>query len=1232
MGAGMPMVSQSSSLDSFQSGSSDAAQAQTYVDENFSSSDDNTTAVQIIVTGDNVLSKSSLLEQIRLQEAIRSNETVGPTLANDSTVGVVSAVAMAADRMEQAESLKARGEKLEERGSSLKARGEKLQERSAALNESKKALEQQGADLKARGSELEQRGERLKERADSLNESKAQLEADAQALKERADSLNESKAQLEADAQALKERADSLNESKAQLEADAQALEERADSLNESKAQLEADSQALEERAQSLNESKKELEQRRQELQLRAQEINHTKAALEERKSEIERREAELEAAIEAGNLTDAEIEQRRKQLAADKAELANDTAALGKKVAELTADQRALKEDANEIESKAATLKADKQALEERGATLEEKGNALKADQQKLEERGVALEEKGNALKADQQKLEERGVALEEKGNALKADQQKLEERGAALEEKGNALKADQQKLEERGAALKEEQARLEAESQELKERGESLKNDSEALKADQRALENASARLKADQRELQNQSTSLSLEKQRSIIESSNESEIETATDAVLGGTNSSTDRSGAFAFMPTSYEPGDTTANATMLMATQTGEGGMEGTASDRLIESQNAIQAIAHDQFGADSAHVFGAGIIADETEQSMTDSMIIVGPLALLFVLAVLIIAYRDLLDILIGLVGIGLVLIWTFGFMGWADIAFNQLFIAVPVLLIGLSIDYAIHVFMRHREERERVHGVRRSMGSALSGIAVALVLVTATAVIGFLSNLTSSVPPIREFGIVSSVGITAALLVFGLFVPALKSELDSFFEARGISRQKRAVGTGGGVLSTVLSGGATAARKAPYLVLLVAVLITAAGGIGATQVDTSFNQEDFLAEDPSGVIADLPEPFAPSEYHAKSSLDFVNDQFLREDSGVNILIRGDMTDPQSLSAIDRAAENASDQPAAATLSNGESDIKSPITVMQTVAAENETFNETFTAADTDGDEIPDRNVEAVYDSLYATAPDRAGGVLQRTDDGYQAAVLSVTVSGDASGQAITDQFRGVADVVESTDGDLSATATGQPIVFNIVQDQLMDTVIESLLLTLGATFLFLMFIYRYLYGSATLGFVTLLPVLFSVAWILGTMYLLGISFNVITGLITSLTIGLGIAYSIHLSERYSLELGPNVSAWDALRTAVTGTGGALLGSAATTVGGFGVLAVAILPPLRQFGIITGLTIIYAFLASVVVLPSLLVVWTRLFGPSDAFEVKSRTTFESGDEGPMIDD
>jgi predicted RND superfamily exporter protein len=118
-------------------------------------------------------------------------------------------------------------------------------------------------------------------------------------------------------------------------------------------------------------------------------------------------------------------------------------------------------------------------------------------------------------------------------------------------------------------------------------------------------------------------------------------------------------------------------------------------------------------------------------------------------------------------------------------------------------------------------------------------------------------------------------------------------------------------------------------------------------------------------------------------------------------------------------------------------------------------------------------------------------------------------------------------------------------------------------------------------------------------------------MALVGIPFNILTGMITSLTVGLGVAYSIHLSERYNQELERADSMWEAMHTAVTGTGGALLGSAATTVGGFGVLAFAILPPLQQFGIITGLTIIYAFLASVLVLPSLLVVWTRWFGPEE---------------------
>ena len=278
---------------------------------------------------------------------------------------------------------------------------------------------------------------------------------------------------------------------------------------------------------------------------------------------------------------------------------------------------------------------------------------------------------------------------------------------------------------------------------------------------------------------------------------------------------------------------------------------------------------------------------------------------------------------------------------------------------------------------------------------------------------------------------------------------------------------------------------------------------------------------------------------------------------------------------------------------------------------MQSVAADNETFNATFTQADTNGDGVPDQNVEAVFDDLFATAPNEAAGVIHRADgDSYEAVRMVISVEGGTSGGAVTTQMRDIAGTVDS-DG-LTATATGQTILFKIVQDQLLDTVIESLLITLVAVFAFLMFTYRITEGSASLGAFTLLPVVMSVSWILGTMYLLDIPFNILTGMITSLTVGLGVAYSIHLSERYNQELERAETMWDAMETAVTGTGGALLGSAATTVGGFGVLAFAILPPLQQFGIITGLTIIYAFLASVLVLPSLLVVWTKYFGPEHA--------------------
>jgi predicted RND superfamily exporter protein len=862
--------------------------------------------------------------------------------------------------------------------------------------------------------------------------------------------------------------------------------------------------------------------------------------------------------------------------------------------------------EQAQKVQATAAEVQQLNATVQQEQAALAELGASLDARSQTLNETTVALRSALDTLRADTNA--DVRAAFEEVSTETAVEF--TEEDYATFQRAADQLRnATSQQDAKRAYELGTEGV-LADQFQDLNERSKTLEERKTALGEQAAELDNLAGTLQEQRATLQNASRA-SLDEQLTQLESMNASQIDATVEAVLSGDGQS---SGALAFMPTYYEPGETTTNATMLLVTQQSSGSAAGgAASDAVVDAQLAMEDLAKQTIDSTEVLVFGSGIISEEINASMSDSLLIVGPLALLFVFLALAIAYRDVIDIVLGLFGIGAVLVWTFGFMGWAGIAFNQLFVAVPVLLIGLSIDYAIHIFMRHREERHNDDTPSTATGAmkvALTGVGVALTWVTATTVIGFLSNLSSPVPPIQDFGVVSAVGITAALLVFGVLIPALKLEIDSFLEGRGWDRKKRAFGTGGGRFSDVLSVGATAARKAPFAVLLLAVVLSGAAAFGGAQVDTTFNQEDFLAEDPADWQKDLPEPFAPGEYSAKQNLEYVNQNFLRQDSQAQILVEGDLTDPGALAGINAGVDAAGSSPVSKKLSNGEANIRGPVSAIQQAATNNEAFAETVAAADPDNDGIPEENLDTVFAELFTVAPQQAAGVIQRTDGGeYVAGRLIISTSGTASGSDVTSEMRAVANDIES-EGSLTATATGQTILFKIVQDQLLNTVIESLLITLVAVFAFLMLTYRLTEGSATLGAVTLLPVVFSVTWILGTMYLLDIPFNILTGMITSLTVGLGVAYSIHLSERYNQELERTNSMWTSMNRAVTGTGGALLGSAATTVGGFGVLAFAILPPLRQFGIITGLTIIYAFLASVLVLPSLLVIWTRYIGPT----------------------
>ena len=65
------------------------------------------------------------------------------------------------------------------------------------------------------------------------------------------------------------------------------------------------------------------------------------------------------------------------------------------------------------------------------------------------------------------------------------------------------------------------------------------------------------------------------------------------------------------------------------------------------------------------------------------------------------------------------------------------------------------------------------------------------------------------------------------------------------------------------------------------------------------------------------------------------------------------------------------------------------------------------------------------------------------------------------------------------------------------------------------------------------------------------------------------------------------------------------IRSTTRHTGGALAGSAFTTMAGFGSLVTSNLTPFQQFGEVTFWAILFALLGSLLLLPSMLVIWDR---------------------------
>ncbi|PAU84928.1 RND transporter [Halorubrum salipaludis] len=646
-----------------------------------------------------------------------------------------------------------------------------------------------------------------------------------------------------------------------------------------------------------------------------------------------------------------------------------------------------------------------------------------------------------------------------------------------------------------------------------------------------------------------------------------------------------------SGALA---TDFNPTSASASASITVVSHDVPAGF---SDDDLQQVQTEIRSIAADQPGEITA--FGTGVTNAETANVIGDSLTIVMPVVVLLLLLFLAVAYRDPIDLSLGLLSLLMTVIWTFGFLGFSGIPFNQQMISVPVLLLAVGVDFGIHIINRYREEAVAGYEATEAMREANNQLMIAFVIVTVTTVFGFGANVISDLTPIRNMGIASGIGIIFTFLIFGLFLPAAKLEVDKLREKYNVPEFNSApISSEDSAIGKILTFPAQVSKYAPVAFIIVLLVTGGMAAVYGSGVDTSFETEDFLPpEEQPDYVTGLPEPFAPSEYTVTETINLLEDRFsTNQDQSVKLYVEGNFEEGHALAALDDPNDDASG--ALAVGDGGSAQPTSIVTVIQSHAEQDPEFAELVARNDIDNDGIPDRNLDRIYDELFASsAGERAEQYL--TPDRRSAQVDYAIDSSASQSEAAVDA-RAFAE-----DFRFETTATGQLVVFDAVTDIIFDSAIQGLIIAMGLTGIFLIIAYAVLEGKPLLGIVNLFPILIAIAFLLGTMRFLGMSLNALTATILSISIGLGIAYSVHATHRFIDEFNAGSDAQESMIITLSGTGGALLGSMLTTSLGTGALALAITPVLGDFGLLMAISVVYSFVFTIIALPPAVLLWER---------------------------
>ena len=639
-------------------------------------------------------------------------------------------------------------------------------------------------------------------------------------------------------------------------------------------------------------------------------------------------------------------------------------------------------------------------------------------------------------------------------------------------------------------------------------------------------------------------------------------------------------------------------------------------------------------------------------VSREVQSSM--SLIVLMGIAILVLLWL---SLRRISDVAIVAISLGGALLWMQGLIGHVSnfsdglgiqiISRSQFSNLLPILVLALGIDDSLHALHRYKEERKNGADPNAAAKVTISKVGRAIMLTSLTTIAAFASNLFSDIAALRSFGIEAALGVLAAFILTGIWAPLMRLSVDEWLDKRGRlwPENKDQLNL---IPASWLSATTTwvAANRNKWAVLGLACLITIPAAIGMASLEGDFKVEDFLDESSDMAVA----------------VNIVNERFSDEGEPAEILIEGDILNPDVYRAIDETRMNLNRQgdglvDKVTRTPNGMVDlhgIDELVIALTASLIENSTPfeqvgwnksspNHGVGCSDNGAPfflpNLDDRGCLTFFFgflSIYGVPPTQTIPQIPPSlvalyiypDQNLNHSSPHLTTEGNPPTYSRTllrfgvtnpENFVMMHPFLERLANDLSPFTnltegefrvrgslddafedkenpvswvmwTGKPITRFVAADAMQSQMQSSLVL--GALFVILTLWWGF--RSLVQSLLTTAPILTVVVWLYGFIAAVGGSLNLVTVAIAAISLGVGIDYCIHVTERYREERFKGATRNAALAAVGGASGIALVGSAASDISGFIIISLSPMGLFSSFGLFSSAMILLSLIASLI--------------------------------------